>query len=170
MTHLTSRSLYTRPAYLVAETEARLKNTAIKMRIFKVLCLAVKHQQHGIGICSVFRSGWANSQRHKLQLFKTYSTTNIYPTQWQNCFRFSPSSTITPNLLMKYSGTTVQSRLLTESSDLSNKEFNNTDSKGPKSVAAFLTKLSELVPRSVLKQMTLLIKLLDSEVSSHFCA
>lgn len=50
--------------------------------------------------------------------------------------------------------------------DLSGKEFNNNDSKGPKSVAAFLIKLSELVPRSVLKQMTLLIKLLDSEVSS----
>jgi len=49
--------------------------------------------------------------------------------------------------------------------DLSSKEFNNNDSKGPKSVAAFLIKLSELVPRSVLKQMTLLIKLLDSEVN-----
>lgn len=42
-------SLYTRPAYLMAENEARLKNTAIKMRIFKVLCLAIKHQQHGLG-------------------------------------------------------------------------------------------------------------------------
>jgi hypothetical protein len=49
--------------------------------------------------------------------------------------------------------------------DLSGKEFNNNDSKGPKSVAAFLIKLSELVPRSVLKQMTLLVKLLDSEVN-----
>jgi condensin complex subunit 1 len=48
--------------------------------------------------------------------------------------------------------------------DLSGKEFNNNDSKGPKSVAAFLIKLSELCPRSVLKQMTLLMKLLDSEV------
>ena len=51
--------------------------------------------------------------------------------------------------------------------DLSSKEFNNNDSKGPKSVATFLVKLSELVPRSVLKQMTLLVKLLDSEVLSH---
>jgi condensin complex subunit 1 len=42
-------SLYTRPAYLIAENESRLKNNAIKMRIFKVLCLAVKHQQHGLG-------------------------------------------------------------------------------------------------------------------------
>ena len=69
---------------------------------------------------------------------------------------------------MKYFGRTLRSFLLTDPSDLSGKEFNNNDSKGPKSVAAFLTKLSELVPRSVLKQMTSLIKLLDSEVSSCF--
>lgn len=53
---------------------------------------------------------------------------------------------------------------LTVFSELSSKEFSSNDSKGPKSVAAFLVKLSELVPRSVLKQMTLLVKLLDSEV------
>ncbi len=48
--------------------------------------------------------------------------------------------------------------------DLSNKEFNNNDTKGPKSVSTFLTKLSELAPRLVIKQMTLLVKQLDSEV------
>jgi condensin complex subunit 1 len=42
-------SLYTRPAYLVAENESRFKNNALKLRIFKLLCLAVKHQQHGLG-------------------------------------------------------------------------------------------------------------------------
>ena len=49
--------------------------------------------------------------------------------------------------------------------DLSNKEFNNNDTRGPKSVSTFITKLSELAPRLVIKQMTLLIKQLDSEVS-----
>ena len=48
--------------------------------------------------------------------------------------------------------------------DLSNKEFNNNDTRGPKSVSAFITKLSELAPRLVIKQMTLLVKQLDSEV------
>jgi len=47
---------------------------------------------------------------------------------------------------------------------LSNKEFNSNDLKGPKSVSTFITKISELVPRLVIKQMTLLAKLLDSEV------
>jgi condensin complex subunit 1 len=63
---------------------------------------------------------------------------------------------------MKFSGTDPTTILI--SRDLSTKEFNNNDTKGPKSVAVFLVKLSELVPRSVLKQMTLLLKLMDSEV------
>ena len=49
--------------------------------------------------------------------------------------------------------------------ELSNKEFNSNDAKGPKSVSTFIIKLSELAPRLVIKQMTLLAKLLDSEVS-----
>jgi condensin complex subunit 1 len=48
--------------------------------------------------------------------------------------------------------------------ELSNKEFNSNDTKGPKSVSAFMVKLSELAPRLVIKQVTLLAKQLDSEV------
>lgn len=53
---------------------------------------------------------------------------------------------------------------LTGSRDLSNKEFNSNDTRGPKSVSTFIIKLSELAPRLVNKQMTLLVKQLDSEV------
>lgn len=48
--------------------------------------------------------------------------------------------------------------------ELSNKEFNSNDTKGPKSVSQFVVKLSELAPRLVIKQMTMLAKQLDSEV------
>jgi hypothetical protein len=48
--------------------------------------------------------------------------------------------------------------------ELSNKEFNSNDTKGPKSVSAFMIKLSELAPRLVIKLVTLLAKQLDSEV------
>ncbi len=47
---------------------------------------------------------------------------------------------------------------------MSNKEFNNNDTRGPKSVSSFIIKLSELAPRLVNKEMTLLVKQLDSEV------
>ena len=54
--------------------------------------------------------------------------------------------------------------------ELANKEFNNNDTKGPKSVSAFMIKLSELTPRLVNKQMTLLVKQLDSEAYTLRCA
>ena len=49
--------------------------------------------------------------------------------------------------------------------EISNKEFNSNDNKGPKSVSSFIAKISELEPRIVIKQMTMLAKQLDSEVS-----
>jgi len=48
--------------------------------------------------------------------------------------------------------------------ELSNKEFNSNDTKGPKSVSTFIITLSEKLPRLVMKQMILIVKLLDSEV------
>lgn len=53
---------------------------------------------------------------------------------------------------------------LTDSRELGNKEFNSNDTRGPKSVSAFIIKLSGLAPRLIIKQMTLLAKQLDSEV------
>ncbi|KAK3077614.1 hypothetical protein LTS18_009765, partial [Coniosporium uncinatum] len=54
--------------------------------------------------------------------------------------------------------------------ELSNKEFNSNDLKGPKSVSTFVTKISELVPRLVIKQMAALAKLLESESYTLRCA
>ena len=51
--------------------------------------------------------------------------------------------------------------------EVSSKEFNSNDSRGPKSVSAFIIKLSEVAPRLVIKQLTLLAKQLDSEVSHY---
>jgi hypothetical protein len=53
--------------------------------------------------------------------------------------------------------------------ELSNKEFNSNDTKGPKSVSTFMVRLSELAPRLVIKQVTLMAKQLDSEVCPPGC-
>ena len=42
-------SLFTRPVYMILESEQRVKATAIRMYAFKVLCIAVKHHGHGYG-------------------------------------------------------------------------------------------------------------------------
>lgn len=64
-------------------------------------------------------------------------------------------------LAEQYDYPQLSGEILTE---LSNKEFNSNDTKGPKSVSAFMVKLSELAPRLVIKQMTMIAKQLDSEV------
>lgn len=43
-------ALFTRPVYLLLEDEARVKNTALRMHSFRVLCIAVKHHGHAYGM------------------------------------------------------------------------------------------------------------------------
>jgi condensin complex subunit 1 len=54
--------------------------------------------------------------------------------------------------------------------ELSNKEFNSNDTRGPKSVSSFIAKLSELAPRLVIKQMTLLARFMESDAYTLRCA
>jgi len=42
-------SLFTKPVYLILESEVRVKNVAIKNHAFRVICIAVKHHGHGFG-------------------------------------------------------------------------------------------------------------------------
>ena len=41
--------LFTRSVYLLLENEVRVKSTPIRMHVFKVLCIAVKHHGHAFG-------------------------------------------------------------------------------------------------------------------------
>jgi condensin complex subunit 1 len=66
-------SLFTRPVYMVLESEQRVKNTAIRMHAFKVLCIAVKHHGHGYGrnnLSTMYFSTNKLNQPHKFQLCK----------------------------------------------------------------------------------------------------
>ncbi|KAI1435816.1 armadillo-type protein [Xylaria sp. CBS 124048] len=129
--------LLTRPVYMVLENEQRVKNTAIRMHAFKVLCIAVKHHGHGYAAqISIVQN---------LTYFEHLS---------------EPMAEFLHILSEQYDYPQLAEEILRE---LSNKEFNSNDTKGPKSVSTFISKLSELVPRLVIKQMTILAKQLDSE-------
>lgn len=41
--------LFTRPVYLILESEHRVKSTPLRMHAFKVLCIAIKHHGHAFG-------------------------------------------------------------------------------------------------------------------------
>jgi len=129
--------LLTRPVYMILESEQRVKNTSIRMHTFKVLCIAVKHHGHGYAA--------QISCVQNLTYFEHLS---------------EPMAEFLHILAEQYDYPQLTDEILRE---LSNKEFNSNDTKGPKSVSTFMIKLSELAPRLVIKQVTLMAKQLDSE-------
>ncbi|KAK4097048.1 condensin-like protein [Parathielavia hyrcaniae] len=137
-------SLLTRPVYMILESEQRVKSTSIRMHAFKVLCIAVKHHGHGYAAqISIVQN---------LTYFEHLS---------------EPMAEFLHILAEQYDYPQLADEILRE---LSNKEFNSNDTKGPKSVSTFMIRLSELAPRLVIKQVTLLAKQLDSESYTLRCA
>ncbi|EYE96303.1 condensin subunit YCS4 [Aspergillus ruber CBS 135680] len=137
-------NLFSRSVYLMLESEQRVKSMAIRMHAFKVLCIAVKHHGHAFGAqTSIVQS---------LTYFEHLS---------------EPMAEFLHILAEQYDYPQLSDEILKE---LANKEFNSNDTRGPKSVSAFIVKLSELTPRLIIKQMTLLAKQLDSESYTLRCA
>ncbi|KAB8254588.1 armadillo-type protein [Aspergillus pseudonomiae] len=137
-------NLFTRSIYLILESEQRVKSMTIRMHAFKVLCIAVKHHGHAFGAqTSIVQS---------LTYFEHLS---------------EPMAEFLHILAEQYDYPQLSDEILKE---LGNKAFNSNDTRGPKSVSAFIVKLSELAPRLIIKQMTLLAKQLDSESYTLRCA
>ncbi|KAG5938622.1 hypothetical protein E4U60_001311 [Claviceps pazoutovae] len=136
--------LLSRPVYMVLESEQRAKTMPIRMHCFKVLCIAVKHHGHGYA-----------AQINVIQNLTYFEHLS------------EPMAEFLHILAETYDYPQLTDEVLRE---ISNKEFNSNDTRGPKSVSAFISKISELAPRLVIKQMTLLAKQLDSESYTLRCA
>ncbi|KAF4976484.1 hypothetical protein FZEAL_6850 [Fusarium zealandicum] len=136
--------LLTRPVYMVLESEQRVKATTIRMHCFKVLCIAIKHHGHAYA-----------AQINIIQNLTYFEHLS------------EPMAEFLHILAETYDYPQLADEVLRE---LSNKEFNSNDTRGPKSVSSFIAKLSELAPRLVIKQMTMLAKQLDSESYTLRCA
>ncbi|KAG6016556.1 hypothetical protein E4U43_003551 [Claviceps pusilla] len=136
--------LLTRPVYMILESEQRAKTTSIRMHCFKVLCIAVKHHGHGYA-----------AQINVIQNLTYFEHLS------------EPMAEFLHILAETYDYPQLTDEVLRE---ISNKEFNSNDTRGPKSVSTFITKISELAPRLVIKQMTMLARQLDSESYTLRCA
>ncbi|OQN99702.1 hypothetical protein B0A48_14472 [Cryoendolithus antarcticus] len=140
----TFTGLFTRPVYLLLESETRVKSTAIRMHAFKVLCVAIKHHGHAYGA--------QTSIIQNLTYFEHLA---------------EPMAELLNILAEQYDYAQLAEEVMKE---LSNKEFAANDTKGPKSVPTFVARLSELAPRVVQKQIASLAKLLESENYTLRCA
>ncbi|EIN08162.1 hypothetical protein PUNSTDRAFT_102926 [Punctularia strigosozonata HHB-11173 SS5] len=130
-------SCITRPAYHVTENEQYMKAQNIKLGVYKVICLAVKHHGHALAAqISIMQS---------LQYYEHLS---------------EPMAECLAVLAKEFDHSQLGDEVLRE---IAGKTFNAQDTKGPRAFSRFLTRFSELAPRSVLKQISLLLNHLDSE-------
>ncbi|KAI0063924.1 hypothetical protein BV25DRAFT_1906937 [Artomyces pyxidatus] len=127
----------TRPAYHVTENEQYMKSQPIKLGVYKVICLAVKHHGHGPAA--------QTSIMQSLQYYEHLS---------------EPMAECLTVLSKEFDHNQLADEVLRE---IAAKSFNAQDTKGPKHFSKFLVKFSEWAPRSVLKQISLLLAHLDSE-------
>ncbi|EPQ26618.1 uncharacterized protein PFL1_05939 [Pseudozyma flocculosa PF-1] len=126
-----------RPALLLQENEGHLKVQAIKLGIFKVICQAVKaHGQAFSAQTSIMQS---------LQYYEHLA---------------EPMAELLAVMRGEFDYERLGEDVLRE---VAGKNFGAMDTKSPRSFGRFLVRMAELSPRSVLKQIALLQKHLDSE-------
>ena len=137
-----TQSCITRPAYHVTESEQYMKVEEVRMAVYKVICLAVKHHGQSMAV--------QINMMQSLQFFEHLSE------PMAECLRY---------LVQEFDYPQLGDEIIRE---ISAKTFNAQDNKVPKSFARFLMKYAEYCPRSVLKQLSLLLAQLDSEVRFFF--
>ena len=116
-----------------------MKSQSIKKGVFNVLCLAVKHHGQAMAL-----------QISVIQFLTFYHLSEIL------------AEGLT-QLRVEYDYPQLGDEVIRE---IAGKSFSGNDNKGPRSFAKFLVKYAESCPRSVLKQLSLLLEQLDSEVLS----
>ena len=118
-----------------------MKDNAIKMGVYKVICIAVKHHGHAVAAqISVMQS---------LQYYEHLS---------------EPMAELLSYLAKDFDHAQLGDEILREISGMA---FSAQDTKGPRAFSRFLVKFSEESPRLVLKQISLLLEHLDSEVLAY---
>ncbi|KAJ6612245.1 non-SMC mitotic condensation complex subunit 1-domain-containing protein [Mycena sp. CBHHK59/15] len=127
----------TKPAYHVTESELYMKSQDIKLSVYKVICLAVKHHGHAL-----------TAQITIIQSLQFYEHLS------------EPMAECLTILAKEFDHSQLGDEILRE---IAGMNFIGQDHKGPRAFSKFLIKFSELAPRLMLKQISLLLGQLDSE-------
>ena len=115
-----------------------MKDNAIRMGVYKVICIAVKNHGHAVAAqISVMQS---------LQYYEHLS---------------EPMAELLSYLAKDFDHAQLGDEILREIAGMT---FSAQDTKGPRAFSRFLVRFSDESPRSVLKQISLLLQHLDSEV------
>jgi condensin complex subunit 1 len=132
-------SCFTKPSYLLLESDQHLKQPDIKLGIYKTICLSVKFHNSAFGA--------QTSIIQNLTYFEHLS---------------EPMAELLAILEKEFDYPQLGEEVLRE---VAGRQFGHSDAKGPRSFSRFLVRFGELSPRVVMKQMSLLLGFLDCEVS-----
>ena len=119
-----------------------MKSHDIKLGVYKVICLAVKHHGHGPAA--------------QTTIMQSLQYNEHLPEPMAECLNV---------LLREFDHAQLGDEILRE---IAAKSFNAQDTKGPRNFSKFLVQFAEWAPRAVLKQISLLLSQLDSEVRVLF--
>lgn len=117
-----------------------MKVQNIRMHVYKIICIAVKHHGHALA-----------AQINIMQSLQYYEHLS------------EPMAECLSILAKEFDYAQLGDEILRE---IAGKTFSAQDTKGPRAFSRFLVKFSEESPRSVLKQISILLGHLDSEVRS----
>lgn len=134
--------MFLKPCYLLMENEVVLKDVKglRQQQIFRVLVLAVVHFDQV-----------SNVQTSLDQLFLYFE------------HLAEPLAEFLNMLYRDYDHTILTEEMIKE---MSTRDFNSNDNKGPKSVGALLIKLAQLAPKLLLKYFSFIARMLDNESST----
>ncbi|KAF9174343.1 Condensin complex subunit [Mortierella sp. AD010] len=133
-------SLFFKPAYQILENKENVKSSALKQRVYKVLCICILRYNHEFGARTTILQNlqyWEHTPEPMAELLEMLVNHHDY-------------SQLADNILR----------------DISPRKFDETikDTNVPRAFSKFLVKLSEIAPKVVLRQMGLLIEQLDGEL------
>lgn len=136
--------LFTKPIFSLLEVEAAVKVTSLKLLTQRIIAMAVKYQNQGSSVQNSIMTSltyFLHLSNFNAELLKSLNDDFDYPQLTEEILR-----------------------------EISSRVFNAKDTTGPKAISSFLTKLSELSPQIMLRQMSLVVRLLNNSSITLRCS
>lgn len=136
--------LFTKPLFSLLEVEAAVKVNSLRLFSQKVLAICVKHQNQSSSVQNAIMTNltyFLHLSNFNAELLKLLNDEYDYPQLTEEILR-----------------------------EISSRVFSAKDITGPKAISNFLIKLSEVSPQVMLRQMSLVVRLLNNSSITLRCS
>lgn len=136
--------LFTKPLFSLIEVEAAVKVPSLKLLVQRIIAMSVKYQNQSSSVQNAVMTTltyFLHLSNFNAELLKSLNDDFDYPQLTEEILR-----------------------------EISLRVFNAKDTTGPKAISSFLTKLSELSPQIMLRQMSLVVRFLNNSSITLRCS